>query len=76
MKLAERMRNIREAKGLTQAQIAYKVDITPQAYGKIERRATKTKYETLLKIAEAIGVSLHFLVDLNNCEYIEEKNNS
>lgn len=75
MELANRIRKIRETYGLTQAEVAYKVDITPQAYGKIERRAGKTKIETLIKISLAIGVSMIFLIDINNPNFYEQKNN-
>lgn len=75
MELAIRIRKIREAYKMTQADIAYKTNVSPQAYGKIERRASKTKFETLEKIAEAIGVSVPFLIDLKNKNYIQEKNN-
>ncbi|MFN5477780.1 MAG: helix-turn-helix domain-containing protein [Sphingobacteriales bacterium] len=44
MKLAERIRKIRESRGLTQAEVANKVDITPSAYGQIERKAGYTEY--------------------------------
>jgi len=72
MQLAKRIRQIREAYGLTQTEIAYKCDITPSAYGQIERRAGKSSFETLEKIAAAIGVTLPFLVDINNDQYIEK----
>ncbi len=74
MELAIRLRKIREAYKLTQADVANKADIAPQTYGKIERRASKTKFETLVKISEAIGVSIMFLTDLKNPNYIQEKN--
>jgi DNA-binding XRE family transcriptional regulator len=75
MDLSNRIRKIRRTYGMTQADVAYKAEITPQAYGKIERRAGKTKIETLLKIAIAIGVSLKFIVDIDSSIYIESKNN-
>lgn len=34
MELSTRIRKIREAQGLTQADVAYKANISPQAYGK------------------------------------------
>ena len=67
MELANRIRKIRETLGLTQAEVAYKIDISPQAYGKIERKASKTKFETLLKLSVAFDVPVSFLVDIN-CE--------
>lgn len=75
MELGDRIRKIRESYGLTQSDVGYKADISPQAYGKIERRAGKTKLETLVKISKAIGVSLIFLLDVKNSNYLEEKNN-
>lgn len=74
MELATRIRKIREAKGLTQADVAYKANISPQAYGKIERKASRTKLETLMKLSKILDVSLVFLLDINNIEY-NEKNN-
>jgi DNA-binding XRE family transcriptional regulator len=58
MDLANRIRKIREAHQMTQADIAYKINISPQAYGKIERHACKTKFATLVKVADSIGVLL------------------
>ena len=74
MILANRIRHIREAYKLTQANIAYKCDISPSAYGQIERKAGKCTFETLDKIANAIGVTLPFLVDVKNPLFIDEKN--
>lgn len=74
MILANRIRQIREAYDLSQSEIAYRCNITPSAYGQFERKAGKCTFETLSKIASAIGVSLPFLVDIENPNYIEEKN--
>ena len=73
MELANRIRKIRENYGLTQAEVAYRADISPQAYGKIERLAGKSSFVTLEKIAKAIGVSTSFLVDINSKIYIEDE---
>ncbi len=72
MELAKRIRAIREARNLSQAEVAYKIDISPSAYGQIERRAAKSTFETLEKIAKAIGVSVMFLVDIKNPEIVEK----
>jgi transcriptional regulator with XRE-family HTH domain len=66
MKLAERIRNIREAHLLSQAEVADKCEMSPQAYSKIERLAGNSSFNTLSKIADAIGVSVSFLVDIHN----------
>ena len=44
------------------------------AYGQIERKAQNSTYFTLSKIADALGVSLLFLLDVDNPEVCEQKN--
>jgi transcriptional regulator with XRE-family HTH domain len=65
MLLARRIRKIRIAKGLTQADLADKINISPSAYGQIERRAGKCTFETLYKIAKALIVSISYLVNID-----------
>jgi transcriptional regulator with XRE-family HTH domain len=72
LEFANRIRKIREAYGLTQAEVAFKCEISPSAYGQIERMAGNSSVRTLEKIAVAIGVSLPFLIDINCNEYIEK----
>ncbi len=74
MLLGNRIRRIRETYNLTQSEIAYRCQISPSAYGQIERKANKASFETLQKIADALGVSVAFLVDINTEILIEEKN--
>lgn len=73
MELANRLRKIREINGFSQAEIAYRCEMTPSAYGQIERKASKSTFETLVKIAEALGVSVSFLVDIRSEEF-KQKN--
>lgn len=72
LQLSFRIRQIREALGYTQADFAYKCDMSPSAYGQIERRAIKATIATLYKIALAMDVSLAFLVDIQNEQLIEK----
>ena len=72
MKLANRIRKIREAKGVTQAEVADLIDITPSAYGQIERIAATSRFDTLCKIADALGVTIIFLIDIKNENFIEK----
>ena len=74
MLLAIRIRKIREALKLTQEEVASRCDITPSAYGQIERKAGNSSYETLCKVAKALNVSVLFLLDIDNPEHIERKN--
>ncbi len=69
---AIRLRKIREAYGLTQYEVACKSDMTPSAYGQIERNAGNCTIKTMEKIANSIGISLIFLLDIDNQNFIEK----
>jgi|DEB19_MinimDraft_2_1074335.scaffolds.fasta_scaffold48403_1 transcriptional regulator with XRE-family HTH domain len=73
MLLAERIRKIRESNNLTQLEIAERCEMSSSAYGQIERKASQSSYETLKKIADSLGVSILFLLDVESNEY-KEKN--
>ncbi len=73
MTLEQRIRKIREAKKLTQVDVAFKFGISASAYGQIERNASKSTYDTLLKIAKALDVSILFLLDTISSDYVEKK---
>jgi len=60
----EKIRLIRETKGLTQEQVAEKLGVSPSAYGDIERGGNDPKLSKLQKIAEFFEMSLADLVDL------------
>jgi transcriptional regulator with XRE-family HTH domain len=68
---SDRIRKIREAYGLTQLNIANRMDISCSTYGKIERNASRSSLNTLSRITAAIGVSLLFMLDLKNKNYKE-----
>ncbi|MCX7067077.1 MAG: helix-turn-helix transcriptional regulator [Methylococcales bacterium] len=73
MSVNEKIRLIRESKGVTQEDIAKKLDISVNSYGDIERGNTNLKLNRLEQIAEILGVQLPELVDssdngsLNTC---------
>ena len=71
MEYANRIRRIRETYQLTQFEIAFRCTMSSSAYGQIERKASKCSIETLLKISNAIGISLPFLIDINNKNFTE-----
>ena len=75
MELANRIRQIRKAANLTQDVVAEKCNISPAAYGKMERRAGGCSYDTLQKIAKALHVEVLFLLDVKNPNYLPEKYN-
>jgi len=65
MSVNEKIRSIREAKGLTQEQVAEKTGISSSVYGDIERGENDPKLSKLQKIAEAFEIELSELVDLS-----------
>ena len=65
MTLAEKIRKIREEKGMTQKQVAAIMGISQQAYSQYESGAREPKPETMGRIAIALGVDIHDL--LNGC---------
>ena len=75
MLLAERIRKIREAHKLTQAEVADRCNISASSYGKIERRAGSSSFDTLTKVASALDVEVSFLVDIGNSNYNQKKYN-
>lgn len=59
-----RIRATRRIAGLTQAALAEAVDRTEEAISNIERGHSLPKLELLLKLCEALGISLSELVEL------------
>jgi transcriptional regulator with XRE-family HTH domain len=64
MSVNEKIRLIREAKNLTQEQVAEKLGVSQSAYGDIERGENDPKLSKLQKIAEIFEIQLSELVDL------------
>lgn len=58
----ERIYQLREEAGLTQAQVAEKLGITHRAYAFWEREPTAIRAEQLALLAELFGVSADFLI--------------
>ena len=65
MAIHEKIRLVRETKGLTQEQIAEKLDMSPNGYGDIERGDSDIKLSKLEKLAEIFEMNLSELVDLS-----------
>lgn len=57
------MRELREKQGLTQAELAEKIGLTPNGYAKIERNETTPQAENVKRIAQALGVSMETLMN-------------
>jgi transcriptional regulator with XRE-family HTH domain len=58
----QRLHELREQAGLTQAQVAEKLGITHRAYAFWEREPTAVRAEQLAILAELFGISADYLV--------------
>ena len=63
--IGDRIRKTRVNKGLTQQQVADSIGVTYQNVSQYERGLRIPKNETLLKIADALGVSVYELIGFN-----------
>lgn len=66
MELANRIKAIRKAAGLTQNQVAEIIGVSQPTYSEYEKKAGNCAFYTLQKIAKALNVSVPFLVDVKN----------
>jgi transcriptional regulator with XRE-family HTH domain len=65
MSVNEKIRLVREAKGLTQEQVAEQLQMSKNGYGDMERGDSDIKLSKLEKLAEIFGMQLPELVDLS-----------
>ena len=70
--LAERLRECRKERGLTQGQVAIYCDITEKAYQNYELMAREPKLEILVKIADLFEVSLDYLAGRTDKKSIQK----
>jgi transcriptional regulator with XRE-family HTH domain len=68
MLFGERINQIRKKKKLSQAQMGNALGIDGDAYGRYERGEVKPSIEMATKIADALGVSMDFLVGKTDLE--------
>ena len=62
MSLSERIRKIREYRGLKQVAVASEMNITQQAYSWLETKSGNIKVETLKRFCDVMKVDLPFLL--------------
>ena len=58
----ERLKELRESRGLTQARLAELLEVSPRGYNRWETGAAAPRLDTLVKIAEILNVTLDELV--------------
>ncbi|WP_294755379.1 helix-turn-helix transcriptional regulator [uncultured Ruminococcus sp.] len=56
------LKQLREAKGVSQATVARELNISRQTYNNYELGKREADYETLLKLAEYFGTSVDYLI--------------
>lgn len=61
MYIGEKIKKVRHLKGLTQEQVALKLCISKQAYGKIERNQTKVDVERLYQLYDILEIPSVFI---------------
>lgn len=67
-----RIKELRQSKGLTQAELAKKVGVTRQAVSLYEKGQIKPKIETRQKLAKYFGVSVPYIKGELDTEYLEK----
>ena len=60
--MRKRMQSLRKTLRLTQAEVAQRAELSAHQYGEIERGRSRSNVFTLQRIAQALEVSLDFLV--------------
>lgn len=68
--LAEKIKLARERKGLSQIQLAKRIEISPPMISSYESGAKAPSTETLIKISDVLGVSLDYLAGLDKKETV------
>lgn len=64
--LGEAIKQARKEKHLTQEQLGELVGVQKAQISKIENSVKNARFETILKVFEALGAKVHFNVELNN----------
>lgn len=62
-KLANRLKELRNEKGMTQEDLSFKADLTLSQIARIETGRINTSISTLSRISTALGVNLKELLD-------------
>ncbi len=66
MTIGERIRETRKSRGLTQRELGERLGLSYQSIAQWENDLRKPKFETIQKIADALGVSVSYLSGIEN----------
>ncbi len=76
MEIGEKLRKVREMKGYSQEYIASQLQITQNAYSKIERGETRLSDERLQRIAEILEVPKESIEGFSDKVFVQVMGNS
>ncbi|HOK55955.1 MAG TPA: helix-turn-helix transcriptional regulator [bacterium] len=62
-KIGRKIREVRKSKKITQEELAYRIGVTPNFIGLIERGKKRPSIETLRKISDALEVPVSYFFD-------------
>ncbi|MGB4497652.1 MAG: helix-turn-helix transcriptional regulator [Methylococcaceae bacterium] len=65
MKVCDKIKHLRQAQGLSQEEVAMKLEMSANGYGGIERGEVDIKLSRLRQLSELFGVNLSDLIELN-----------
>ncbi len=71
--LGQRMKELRETRGLRQEDLAKVAGVTPEAIGMYENEKREPKGEILLKLAAYLGTTSDYLLGLSDIPYSSER---
>jgi transcriptional regulator with XRE-family HTH domain len=74
--IGTKIKRIREMRGITQEEIAEELNLTAQAYGRMERGETSISAERLGKIAEKLGVNTDEIMRYDENKFIISGNSN
>jgi transcriptional regulator with XRE-family HTH domain len=74
--IGTKIKRIREMRGITQEEIAEELNLTAQAYGRMERGETSISAERLGKIAEKLGVNNDEIMRYDETKYVISGNSN
>jgi XRE family transcriptional regulator, regulator of sulfur utilization len=68
--LGRRLREVREAKGMTRANLAFAADISEPSIARIELYGQQPKLDTIVRLAAALGVPVTDLLVAESTEAV------
>ena len=63
---AKRIRELRKSNGLTQEELGKLMGVQKAQISKIENSMKNARFETIMKVFEALGAKVHFNVEINH----------